>query len=131
VPARIGGASGRHDDPDSRARAERAPRRRRVEAARAVAGVDDVVISVRVGETLVPLPEGSSYTGFIFATGDDPISVEQSLRDAHARLRFTVAPLVPVARDARLRRRAKNNRPDFSRAAHCGIGARAWGAYVA
>jgi len=69
-----------------------------IEAARAVAGVDDVVISVRVGETLVPLPEGSSYTGFIFATGDDPISVERSLRAAHAHLRFTVAPLVPVTR---------------------------------
>ena len=38
-----------------------------VEAARAVAGIEDVVISVRVGETLVPLPEGASYTGFVFA----------------------------------------------------------------
>jgi UDP-3-O-acyl-N-acetylglucosamine deacetylase len=69
-----------------------------VEAARAVAGVDDVVISVRVGETLVPLPEGSSYTGFIFASGDSAATVERALRDAHAKLRFTVAPLVPVTR---------------------------------
>jgi hypothetical protein len=56
------------------------------------------VISVRVGETLVPLPEGASYTGFIFATGDDAAAVEQALREAHGRLRFTVAPLVPIAR---------------------------------
>jgi hypothetical protein len=69
-----------------------------VAEARAVAGVDDVVISVRVGETLVPLPEGASYTGFIFATGDDPAAVEHALREANARLRFTVAPLVPIAR---------------------------------
>ena len=98
VPTRIGGASGVMMIPIP----ARVPSALRavdgLEAARAVAGVDDVVISVRVGETLVPLPEGSSYTGFIFATGDDPISVEQSLRAAHARLRFTVAPLVPVTR---------------------------------
>jgi biotin carboxylase len=69
-----------------------------IEAARAIPGIDDVVISVRVGETLVPLPEGASYTGFIFASGKTPAAVEQALRDAHAKLRFTVAPLVPVAR---------------------------------
>jgi hypothetical protein len=69
-----------------------------LEAARAIPGIDDVVISVRVGETLVPLPEGASYTGFIFARGETPAAVEQALRDAHAKLRFTVAPLVPVAR---------------------------------
>jgi biotin carboxylase len=98
VPARIAGASGVMMIPVP----ARVPSALRavdgVDAARAVPGVDDVVISVRIGETLVPLPEGASYTGFIFATGDDPISVEASLREAHARLRFTVAPLVPVAR---------------------------------
>jgi len=98
VPARIAGASGVMMIPVP----ARVPSALRavdgVDAARAVPGVDDVVISVRIGETLVPLPEGASYTGFIFATGDDPIAVETSLREAHARLRFTVAPLVPVAR---------------------------------
>ena len=58
-----------------------------------------MVISVRVGETLVPLPEGTSYTGFLFATGDD----RRHRRDRRCAtpprcLRFTVAPLVPVAR---------------------------------
>ena len=98
APARIAGASGVMMIPTP----ARVPSALRavdgVTAARAVAGVDDVVISVRVGETLVPLPEGASYTGFIFATGDDPAVVEQALREAHARLRFTVAPLVPIAR---------------------------------
>ena len=98
VPARIGGASGVMMIPTP-ARVPSALRAvEGIEAARAVAGIDDVVISVRVGETLVPLPEGTSYTGFMFATGDDPATVEQALRDAAARLRFTVAPLVPVAR---------------------------------
>jgi biotin carboxylase len=98
VPARIGAASGVMMIPIP----ARVPSALRavdgVEAARAVAGVDDVVISVRVGETLVPLPEGASYTGFVFATGDTPAVVERALRDATAKLRFTVAPLVPVAR---------------------------------
>jgi len=98
VPARIGGASGVMMIPTP-ARVPSALRAvEGVEAARAVAGIDDVVISVRVGETLVPLPEGTSYTGFLFATGDDPATVEQALRHAAACLRFTVAPLVPVAR---------------------------------
>ena len=98
IPARIGGASGVMMIPTP-ARVPSALRAvEGIEAARAVAGIDDVVISVRVGETLVPLPEGTSYTGFLFATGDSAATVEQALRDAAACLRFTVAPLVPVAR---------------------------------
>ena len=98
APARLAGASGVMMIPTP----ARVPSALRavdgVTEARAVAGIDDVVISVRIGETLVPLPEGASYTGFIFATGDDAASVEEALRAAHARLRFKVAPLVPIAR---------------------------------
>ena len=98
IPARLGRASGVMMIPIP----ARVPSALRavdgVEEARAVPGIEDVVISVRVGETLVPLPEGASYTGFVFASGDSPASVEQALRDATSRLRFTVAPLVPVAR---------------------------------
>ena len=98
VFVRIGGASGVMMIPTP----ARVPSALRavdgIEAARAVAGIDDVVISVRVGETLVPLPEGTSYTGFLFATGDSAATVEKALRDAAACLRFTVAPLVPVTR---------------------------------
>jgi hypothetical protein len=68
-----------------------------VERARAVPGVSEVVISARVGETVVPLPEGASYLGFIFADGDHPTAVEVALRTAARRLRFTFAPLMPVA----------------------------------
>jgi hypothetical protein len=69
---------------------------RRVEgllAAQRVPGIEDIVISVREGYELVPLPEGASYLGFMFARGPDPGSVEQALREAHAQLRFVTAPL--------------------------------------
>ena len=61
-----------------------------VEDARKVAGIEDVAITVHVGQALEPLPEGWQYLGFIFARGDRPDSVEQALRDAQARLSFTI-----------------------------------------
>jgi biotin carboxylase len=67
-----------------------------VEAARAVAGVEDVVISQELGAELVPLPEGASYLGFLFARGERPADVEAALRAAHAELRFTVLPTLPT-----------------------------------
>ena len=72
---------------------------RRVEgvlAAGRVRGVDEVSIAVREGHALVPLPEGSSYLGFVFAHGATPAEVEASLREAHACLRIVTAPLLPV-----------------------------------
>jgi hypothetical protein len=47
---------------------------------------------------LVPLPEGDSYLGFIFARGEGPAAVEAALREAHARLRFEIAAEVPLRR---------------------------------
>jgi biotin carboxylase len=66
-----------------------------LDAAREVPGVEDVVISARPGERLLPLPEGSSYLGFIFARGETPDIVETALRGAHARLSFSIAPTLP------------------------------------
>ena len=37
-----------------------------------VPGVDDVRITAKADQLLVPLPEGASYLGFIFARGDAP-----------------------------------------------------------
>ncbi|MGZ3425548.1 MAG: ATP-grasp domain-containing protein [Polyangia bacterium] len=68
---------------------------RGVAAARAVPLVEDVQVTARAGEVLVPLPEGAAYLGFIFARGETPAAVEQALRDAHARLAFDVTPLLP------------------------------------
>jgi biotin carboxylase len=70
---------------------------RGVEAARAVPGVDDVVVTVPEGREVVPLPEGDSYLGFLFAHGDAPAEVEAALRAAHARLSFDVRAPLPVA----------------------------------
>jgi len=63
---------------------------RGVDDARAVPLVEDVVISAHVGQTLVPLPEGWQYLGFVFARGETPAGVEDALRIAHARLRFDI-----------------------------------------
>ena len=62
-----------------------------IDEARAVPGIEDVVISIRAGEAVVPLPEGASYLGFIFARGESPAAVEAALRRAHARLAFDIA----------------------------------------
>ncbi len=64
-----------------------------IEAARKVPYIEDVHIDVREGYELVPLPEGASYLGFIFARGPTPQMVEKALRAAHAQLRVVVAPL--------------------------------------
>jgi hypothetical protein len=67
-----------------------------VDHARQVVGVDDVRITAKADQMLVPLPEGASYLGFIFASGESPVSVEGALRAAHARLAFAIDPEIPV-----------------------------------
>ncbi|MGD2137563.1 MAG: ATP-grasp domain-containing protein [Gammaproteobacteria bacterium] len=72
---------------------------RRVEgisAARAVPYIEDILISIREGYELVPLPEGSSYLGFIFAHAPTPEQAERALRTAHDCLHFVVAPLMKL-----------------------------------
>jgi biotin carboxylase len=66
------------------------------EEARAVEGIEDILLSAKPGQMLVPLPEGASYLGFIFARTADPASAEQALRRAHARLRFHIQTSLPV-----------------------------------
>jgi hypothetical protein len=50
------------------------------------------------GQRLLPLPEGSSYLGFLFARGASPAQVEHALRLAHARLHFRITATLPVLR---------------------------------
>ena len=64
--------------------------------ARAVPGVQDVVITAPRGRELVPLPEGDSYLGFLFARGETPEAVEAALREGHRRLRFDIRPALPT-----------------------------------
>jgi biotin carboxylase len=69
---------------------------RRVEgllAAQRVACIQELQIQIRPGHELVPLPEGASYLGFVFARAAHPAQVEAALREAHACLNIVVAPL--------------------------------------
>ena len=67
-----------------------------VDAARAVPHVDEVRITAKADQLLLPLPEGASYLGFIFARADRAADVDVALRAAHARLAFAIDPELPV-----------------------------------
>jgi biotin carboxylase len=74
-----------------------------VETAEAVAHIEDVRITAKQDQLLVPLPEGASYLGFIFARASDAVGVERALREAHARLVFTIDPELPMLASAQTR----------------------------
>jgi len=67
-----------------------------LEAATQVPGIEDIVITAKEGQILVPLPEGASYLGFIFARAATSAEAEQALRSAHAQLVFDVLAALPV-----------------------------------
>ena len=71
---------------------------RGVDDAERVPGVSDVRITAKHEAMLVPLPEGRSYLGFIFARGTTPGAVEHALREAHARLDFVIDQEIQVVR---------------------------------
>jgi hypothetical protein len=68
------------------------------EDAAAVPLITGVEITAKLHHPLVPLPEGSSYLGFIFARGESPLAVELALRRAHQALRFDIRREIPVVR---------------------------------
>lgn len=78
-------------------------------AAQAVAGIDEITISAPLHNPIVPLPEGASYLGFIFARGPDPAFVEAALRAAHACLHFDIEDGLPIAEAPHL---AVSGQPD-------------------
>lgn len=69
-----------------------------LEEAGRVNGIERIEITAKVRQKLVPLPEGSSYLGFIFARGPWPGMVEQALREAHQKLRFNISPDLPMVK---------------------------------
>jgi hypothetical protein len=71
-----------------------------LDEARAVNGVEGVQVTAKADEVVVPLPEGRSYLGFIFASGGDPYSVEQALRTAHGKLTFAIDRDIVLASSA-------------------------------
>ena len=69
---------------------------RGTEAAAKVPGIASVHITAPLGHEVIPLPEGASYLGFIFARGRTPAEVEAALRHAHARLEIDITPVLEV-----------------------------------
>ena len=69
---------------------------RGVEAAGAVPGIVEVEIAAPLNQQVIPLPEGDSYLGFIFARGETPEAVENALREAHGWLEFAIAPVIAL-----------------------------------
>ncbi len=67
-----------------------------VEEALAVPLITGVEITAKLRHTLVPLPEGTSYLGFIFARGNSPAEVEAAIRRAYALLKFDIRREIPV-----------------------------------
>ena len=61
-----------------------------VDEARGIDGIEEILVTAKPDVLLLPLPEGRSYLGFIFARSQDPTMVERALREAHARLRFSI-----------------------------------------
>ncbi len=66
------------------------------EDARAVEGIEDLIVTAKEGQRMIPLPEGSSYLGFLFARAATPALAEAALRVAHSKLRFEFAKTLSV-----------------------------------
>ena len=73
-----------------------------VDAARDVPHIVDVQITAKMDQRLLPLPEGASYLGFLFARAERAGAVEEALRMAHHSLRFRIDPELPVLDAAHL-----------------------------
>jgi biotin carboxylase len=67
-----------------------------LERARSEPGIEDVIVTAKQGQKLIPLPEGASYLGFIFARGENAETVEQAMRKSHSQLRFEIATALNV-----------------------------------
>jgi biotin carboxylase len=67
-----------------------------VDAAASVPYIDEIEITAKRDQPLMTLPEGASYLGFIFARAATAKDAEGALREAHARLRVTIDPLLPM-----------------------------------
>ena len=54
--------------------------------------VRDIEIHINPGYELIPLPEGASYLGFIFAQAPDYQQTYTALKSAYSKLRFVTQP---------------------------------------
>lgn len=67
-----------------------------LDRALSVPGIEDIAITAKPAEKLLPFPEGASYPGFIFARGAAPQEVELALRTAYRQLRLIIAPALEL-----------------------------------
>jgi len=69
-----------------------------LEEARKVPGVEDIIITAKEGQEMLPLPEGSTYLGFLYFRGKTVDLVLEGLRQAHQRLVFIFSAALPVVK---------------------------------
>jgi biotin carboxylase len=67
-----------------------------VDEARRLPGIHEIRITAKADQVLVPLPEGRSYLGFIFARAERAGDAERAVRRAHDELAFVIDPEVRV-----------------------------------
>jgi hypothetical protein len=67
-----------------------------IEAARDVPAITEIHVTAKPDQMLIPLPEGKSYLGFIFARGETGAEVEAALRAAHGHLHFAIERPVAI-----------------------------------
>ncbi len=70
------------------------------DAARSVSGITALEITARLHDYIAAWPEGASYLGFLFASGNSAEEVEGAIRTAHAKLQFELTPRLPVEHPA-------------------------------
>ena len=56
--------------------------------------IEDIEISIQEGYEIIPLPEGDSYLGFIFAKAPTAEQAELALRQAYEKLKIITSPLL-------------------------------------
>jgi len=69
-------------------------------AARATPGITELLITARLHDYIAAWPEGSTYLGFLFASGRTAAEVERQIREVHKKLDFKIAPRLPVEHPA-------------------------------
>jgi ATP-grasp domain/L-amino acid ligase C-terminal domain 2 len=69
-----------------------------LEDARRVSGVEDIVMTAKEGQEMFPLPEGSTYLGFLFVRAQSHNKVLDGLREAHRYLRFIFSTPLPIVK---------------------------------
>ena len=55
-----------------------------------IKGIEEIEITIPLGEKVVQLPEGNRYLGFIFANSEKSENTIKILKEAHEKLKFNI-----------------------------------------